>query len=369
MPEDTFYFSILREPAALGESAFSYYKGVAPAFRRAKSLGDFADNPRKYYDPRLRNNHYARNLLWFDFGMDHNANFSVSLARNGVAMIRKTFKLVLLTEYFDESMVLLRHALCWPLDSVVTFSLNARQQKPPGSGAAASNSWMDKAAAAAVAAAAGVGVRGGRPLVRVPPDLSLTPVQRDKLREWNALDWYLYLAFNQSFWEDVRRFGQERMDQELALLRARREKLAKVCLRNGGKAVEPQRIKDKTLRPFQSGVLKILGYELQPGLDNITTEACLRMIRPEIQYKNILDVLDAKQFPRPQALNGLPKMMVSAGEGHVGMRPLRTRERLPPWAAGGGPWVEGIKEEVERGWNARLNQTSLLRADGKGRGR
>ncbi|KAE8279164.1 Galactose-3-O-sulfotransferase 4 [Larimichthys crocea] len=56
--------------------------------RKTKGLGDFADDP-NYYDPRLRNNHYARNLLWFDFGMDHNANFSIALAERAVAMIHR----------------------------------------------------------------------------------------------------------------------------------------------------------------------------------------------------------------------------------------------------------------------------------------
>lgn len=278
MPADAFYFSIVRDPVALAESSFAYYKEVAPAFRKAKSLGDFADNPRKYYDPRLRNNHYARNLLWFDFGMDHNANFSVPLARLGEKMVKQVFKLILVSEYFDQSMILLRHALCWPLDAVVSFSLNARQQKPEKF----SNSWVGKVAAVQSQA-------------KMPPNLSLTEDQREKLREWNALDWSLYQAFNRTFWEKIQKFGLARMEQEVALLRTRREDLARVCLRDGGKPVEAHRIRDKTIRPFQSGLVKILGYELQPRLDNATRTACLRMIRPEIQYK---DLLDAKQFPR-----------------------------------------------------------------------
>ncbi|KAM3590521.1 uncharacterized protein V6R79_011123 [Siganus canaliculatus] len=293
MPADTFYFTIIRDPVALAESSFAYYKEVAPAFRKTKGLGDFADDPKKYYDPRLRNNHYARNLLWFDFGMDNNANFSVVLAERGKAMIRQAFKLILVSEYFDESMILLRHALCWPLDAVVSFSLNARQQKPTSIGGI-SGSWVGKAAAAA-----GVGNRGGRSLTKSMPSLSLTAEQREKLRQWNALDWYLYKAFNQTFWEEINKFGHAQMEQEVALLRTRREDLARVCLRNGGKPVEAHRIRDKNIRPFQSGLVKILGYELQPGLDNATRRLCLRMIRPEIQYK---DILDAKQFPRALAV-------------------------------------------------------------------
>ncbi|KAK7909333.1 hypothetical protein WMY93_014017 [Mugilogobius chulae] len=265
MPSDAFYFSIVRDPVALAESSFAYYKEVAPAFRKAKSLGEFADNPRKFYDPRLRNNHYARNLLWFDFGMDHNANYSFALARHGENAVKQVFKLILVSEYFDQSMILLRHALCWPLDAVVSFSLNARQQKSERS-----SSWV---------------VKTSPVQTKALPNLSLTEEQREKLREWNALDWALYQAFNRTFWEKIQKFGLARMEQEVTLLRTRREELAKVCLRDGGKPIEAQRIRDKTIRPFQSGVVKILGYELQPRLDNATRTACLRMIRPEIHTK------------------------------------------------------------------------------------
>ncbi|XP_071368806.1 galactose-3-O-sulfotransferase 4 isoform X2 [Centroberyx affinis] len=348
MPADTFYFSIIRDPVALAESSFAYYKEVAPAFRKAKGLGEFAEDPKKYYDPRLRNNHYARNLLWFDFGMDHNANFSVALARRGESLIRRAFKLILVSEYFDQSMVLLRHALCWPLDAVVSFSLNARQQKPSGLGGM-SGSWVGKAAA--------------------PPNLSLTEEQRGKLREWNALDWHLYKAFNRTFWEEVDRFGRAQMDQELALLRTRREVLAQVCLRDGGKPVEAHRIRDKNIRPFQSGLVKILGYELQPGLDNATRQACLRMIRPEIQYK---DVLDVKQFPRVQPAQAQPGQqsqgpVVAAGGAFIRQDSSRTGERL---AVGEG--VGRTVNEAERDWDGsrlmRSNQT-LVRGEGKARSR
>lgn len=297
MPADTFYFSILRDPVALTESSYAYYKNVAPAFRRAKGLVDFAENPYKYYEPRLRNNHYARNLLWFDFGLDHNANFSLPLAKHGEAVIRRNFNLILLSEYFDQSMVLLRHALCWPLDAVVSFSLNARQPMSKGS-----SSWVGRA---------------------VPAYLPLTEEQRQKLRKWNALDWHLYQAFNHTFWKEVERFGWARMETEVTLLRNRREALARVCLRDGGRQVEANRIRDRAIRPFQSGLVKILGYELQSGLDNATRQACLRMIRPEIQYK---DLLDLWQFPRPQKPQGVAD--AAGGVVKKDSAPHRTEEHV-----------------------------------------
>lgn len=361
MPEDTFYFSIIRDPVALAESSFAYYKEVAPAFRKAKGLGDFADDPKKYYDHRLRNNHYARNLLWFDFGMDHNANFSVALARHGEAMIRHTFKLILVSEYFDQSMILLRHALCWPLDAIVSFSLNARQQKPSSLGGI-SGSWVGKAVAAA-----GVGVKAGLSQAKTPPNLSLTEDQREKLRQWNALDWYIYKAFNQSFWEEINRFGHARMAQEVSILRTRREELARVCLRDGGKPVEAHRIRDKNIRPFQSGLVKILGYELQPGLDNSTRMACLRMIRPEIQYK---DLLDAKQFPRAPAIQAPPGQqsqgsMVAGGGAFLRQDSSRTVEKSVGGEAGGRT-VEEAGENWDGSRLMKSNQTFKQRQE-KGR--
>lgn len=361
MPADTFYFSIIRDPVALAESSFAYYKEVAPAFRKTKGLGDFADDPKKYYDPRLRNNHYARNLLWFDFGMDHNANFSVALAQRGMAMIRRTFKQILVSEYFDQSMILLRHALCWPLDAVVSFSLNARQQNPSGIGGI-SGSWVGKAAAAA-----GVGGKGGRSQAKTLPNLSLTEEQREKLRHWNALDWYLYKGFNRTFWEEIDKFGIAKMEQEVALLRLRREDLARACLRDGGKPVEAHRIRDKNIRPFQSGLVKILGYELQPGLDNATRTACLRMIRPEIQYK---DLLDAKQFPQALAVQAQPGqqnqgLMGAAGGSFLRQDLSRTGERLVGGDAGGRTVDEG-ERDWDRSHLIRNNQT-LMQGQEKGR--
>lgn len=319
MPPDTFYFSILRDPVALAESSYAYYKNVAPAFRRAKGLGDFADNPYKYYDPRLRNNHYARNLMWFDFGLDHTANFSLALAKRGVAAVRRNFKLILLSEYFDQSMVLLRHALCWPLDAVVSFSLNARQQVPTGRSA-----WVGKLVA----------------------PLALTDKQRVKLREWNALDWNLYQAFNLTFWQEVERFGRARMETEVALLRTKREVLTRICLRDGGRPIEAGRIRDKTIRPFQSGLVKILGYELQSGLNNATWEACLRMIRPEIQYK---DLLDLRQFPRSQQ------------PSFAGGPPLKKESSILRTDDHGG------KRLVEKDWDGTIlfRNQSLEQADSK----
>ncbi|NWH73821.1 G3ST2 sulfotransferase, partial [Piaya cayana] len=185
MPNDSFYFSIVRDPGTLGESAFAYYRAVAPAFRRAPSLTAFLASPERFYQAGARGNHYARNLQWFDFGLPAAASgAAVAAALEG---LERVFALVLLAEHFDESLVLLRHALCWPEDAVAAFAHNGR---------------LDEAAAAAP-----------------PGSPRVSPAQAARLRAWNGLDWALYAHLNRTFWRRVEAFGAARLRREASRLR------------------------------------------------------------------------------------------------------------------------------------------------------
>lgn len=254
MPNDSFYFSIVRDPGTLGESAFAYYRSAAPAFRRAPSLAAFLASPHRFYHPGVRGNHYARNLQWFDFGLPPASPTDQAAVAAALAALDATFSLVLLAEHFDESLVLLRRALCWPEDAVAAFAHNGRS--PAGA---------------------------ARP----------TAAQAARLRAWNGLDWALYSHLNRSFWRRVEAFGAARLRAEVARLRGRRAALAGRCLRGGG-PVPARAVAEGRLRPFQPpGSARILGYALRDGLDPAERERCARMATPELQYK---DILDRRQF-------------------------------------------------------------------------
>lgn len=263
MHPGSFYFSIVRNPVSLAESAFSYYRSVVPAFRRAGSLSAFLGSPENYYRPAERGNHYARNLLWFDFGLDPPVGQGLALIQAALARLDRIFHLVLLMEHMDESLVLLCDALCWKLDDIAAFQHNLRSPKA----------------------------------VR-----TLAPGDAARLRAWNHLDWHLYTHFNRTFWARVERFGRARMEREVTQLQERRAALVQRCLEGGG-PVEPGHIADEQVRPFQFGQAPILGYALRPSLVPEDWEVCRRMVTPELQYK---DLLDAKQFPAPLQSNKFP---------------------------------------------------------------
>lgn len=258
MPEDSFYFSILRHPVDMMESIFIYFKSIA-AFHHAPSLNEFLDNSEKYYNSSAVNSHYAHNVLAFDFGFENNivagnADFEKRVNK-AIAAIEKNFHLILISEYFDESMILLKHALCWSLSDVVSFRLNSRSERTRH---------------------------------------TLSANTAEKIKRWNALDWRIYLHFNTTFWKNVDTLiGQEKMKTEVSELRKLRARMANICLKDGG-AVHPSQVKDTLLKPFQYGAAVIQGYNLKTNLDPQSKTKCQRLITPELQYT---DLLYTKQFP------------------------------------------------------------------------
>ncbi|RXM31466.1 hypothetical protein EOD39_6970 [Acipenser ruthenus] len=253
MPEDSFYFSILRNPVTMMESSFSYYKYI-PAFSKVSTLDQFLQDPWSHYNASLPNNHYAKNLLMFDFGFNNNEKDERHLNLS-ITLIAKNFNLILISAYFDESMILLKNTLCWSLDDVVSFKLNSRNNK-------------------------------------TKHQLSLETME--KIKEWNSLDWKLYLHFNRTFWRKIdESMGREKMQDEVKKLRDRRNQLMKICLQEGG-AVDPSQVKDTSFKPFQYGAAEIQGYNLNPHLGDRTKTWCQRLITPELQYTaSLYD----KQFP------------------------------------------------------------------------
>ncbi|KPP58139.1 hypothetical protein Z043_124057 [Scleropages formosus] len=271
MPADTFYFSILRNPVSMMESIFAYYKGI-PAFAKATSLDDFLNNTWRNYSFSTDGNHYAKNILSFDFGFSNvNSEYNEETHSNFIiSLTEKFFDLILISEYFDESMILLKNALCWSLDDVVSFKLNSRSDKTKQ---------------------------------------KLSPQTMERIKVWNSRDWKLYLHFNATFWRKIDvTIGREAMKVEVARLRERRAELMKTCLMDGG-AVDPSKVKDKGFKPFQYGSAVIQGYNLNPGLKGATRKMCQELITPELQYTA---ALYTKQFPELSAkLDASQKQLMS----------------------------------------------------------
>ena len=138
---DVFYFSILREPVELFRSYWDYFK-LGKIFKT--TLEDYTRTV-MYTEVKFKNKtkgSHGYNQMLTDFGLDFNEFFKEGVDKRNtedkqnVAMkikqINKNFHLILLAdeEYFEESVILLKNALCLQYEDVVSLRLNSQSLKP-----------------------------------------------------------------------------------------------------------------------------------------------------------------------------------------------------------------------------------------------
>ncbi|XP_077867531.1 galactosylceramide sulfotransferase-like [Saccoglossus kowalevskii] len=235
MPPDTAFITILRHPVTQFESAFGYF-----AYRLTLNMS--SDNKLETYlagnDKYFFRQHLLHNNYMFDLGIPYNDWNDIDRLEGAIHKLNLVFNLVLIMEYFEESMVLLRHLMCWDVDDVVFLALNVR-------GAAA----------------------------REHAGSEITT----KIEEWNSADFHLYKYFNKTFWEKVKRFGETRMENEVEVLKNRlrwyRDKCISGITQTGNKGFHPKGVKMSwnTLNP-----------------DANQNRDCVDMTRSEIKYTEIL---------------------------------------------------------------------------------
>ncbi|MCJ8731306.1 hypothetical protein PDJAM_G00198110 [Pangasius djambal] len=277
MPNNTIYITILREPGAMFESLFSYYNQYCDTFKRVPngSLEAFLDNPWAYYRPQDKDSMYARNTLTFDLGGDKDRPSAdvVRYVKRFAAEVEYVFSLVMIAEYFDESLVLLRHLLSWDLEDVLYIKQNMRMPSSKG---------------------------------------NFSEAQLSKIREWNAIDAMLYDHFNASLWRQLNELGLDCVAREVKLLRHAQDQMIRRCFgRNFPQLRSAAEITNKELRPWQpSSKVAIVGYDLPVNASEesgVSKDICLKMIMPEVQYSKRLLHVQMLRYRSRYFLNNVQK--------------------------------------------------------------
>lgn len=299
MPNNTLYITILREPGAMFESLFSYYNLYCDTFKRVPngSLEAFLDNPWAYYRPEEKDSMYARNTLAFDLGGDKDrpSTDMVNYAKRFAAEIERVFSLVMIAEYFDESLILLRHLLSWDLEDVLYIKQNMRMPSSKG---------------------------------------NLSVAQLNKIREWNGLDAVLYDHFNASLWRRLNEMGLACVAREVKLLNRAQDQMVRGCF--GGKFPRLRsaaEITNKELRPWQpSSKVAIVGYDLPINVSKesaVTQDMCLKMIMPEVQYTARLLHLHIMRYRNKYISNARQRNMRPFGQSQQPPRSLLRNSVTP----------------------------------------
>ncbi|KAK6466343.1 galactose-3-O-sulfotransferase 3-like [Huso huso] len=290
LPNDTLYLTILREPATMFESLFSYYNQNCASFKRVPngSLEAFLAEPQRYYKPDAGNSMFAHNTLLFDLGGENDHSPADDSYITGfIKQMDEIFSLVMISEYFDESLVLLRRLLSWDLEDILYVKLNMRTPESK---------------------------------LKMSPDLP------GKIRKWNSLDAKLYDYFNATFWKKLQALGLDCVEKEVDLLRQAQDRLIRGCF--GGSLPQlrsSSQIKNKDLRPWQpSSKVAIVGYDLPyNSTRNAASDPCLKLIIPEVQYTRLLLRSQSLRYRKNYPLREPPSVGVSAGSvRHLPKRPI-----------------------------------------------
>lgn len=151
---------------------------------------------------------YGRNLMSFDLGLYPNFFNDIEYISKFIEYIDKTYKLVLIMERMGESLILLRHILCWSLEDIVSFHHNPR---------------IDR-------------------LKKESNELSDSDIEI--IRKFNRADDMLYHYFSKKFDILVDKFGRQKIAQEVEHLKILRNKYYGICVEKVVqlKSVQPSKL-------------------------------------------------------------------------------------------------------------------------------
>ncbi|XP_063877672.1 galactosylceramide sulfotransferase-like [Scylla paramamosain] len=186
MPEDTVYFTIVREPTALFQSLFDY----ASIGERAGGLTLDEYVRRNLIDASRTDGYVGYNQMTWDLGMPLEDMSNLTATRELVRRADAQFGLVLVAERMDESLVLLAKYLCWELRDVLVLRVNSLRDEFKS---------------------------------------SISEESRQALQQRLAPDYLLYNHFLERFDQQVEAFGRRRMAAEVARLRELMALLVTTC--------------------------------------------------------------------------------------------------------------------------------------------
>ena len=237
--ETTRYITMLREPAKQFESVFNYYsvgKQLRVSGKTASPPDNFLQNTEFYFNKRQGEARLLKNPALYDLGLHTAYHGNLTAVDNYIRFLHQEFDLVLLMEYFDESLVLLKRRFCWKIEDILYFKLNERIDKEKQ---------------------------------------DITSHTKELIRKLNSADVLLYNVFNQTLWKMIEGEGPE-FFEDLALFRKKIQSMEKACLQEG----------NFLTNPFGRKIVR--GYAVKPNVTKELRDTCSKMIMNEIPYLNYL---------------------------------------------------------------------------------
>ena len=248
MSDDTDYITILRDPVTQFESSFFYFEfdRVLSLKNHPDPIAEFMRYPDEYlYNTTLVVNNFPDTInliqsgMFYDLGQDFVDVEEAQEIQKRIHHLESEFRLVMITEYFDESLVLLKMEMCWQLEDILYIKQNQRTKLHHRNSTLKSQN--------------------------MPEDL------RERIRQWNRADSMLYEHFNKTLWSKIEARGAS-FRVQLAQFRAMNRAVKQACA--------PRQF---TSKGFGTNV-SVTEYVMDPTVDPFNRYLCGKMLTTEISY-------------------------------------------------------------------------------------
>ena len=237
MPNDTTFITILRNPWQQVKSTINYFDISEIANVPNQSFKTYFEHM-EYYDSvygNPKNNlkrwcipdgfSMTRNILAHCVGMPlgfptgtENILGNESEVNKYIEHLKSSFDLVLIADYFEESLVLLKRKMCWSFKDIVYHYSNKGDYK-------------------------------NEDLKDLPPRGKYFDIHRN----WSSIDYKLFNEFNETFWTEISDEGPD-FYEELNLFRTVQTKVKEFCFKQQMSKI-PKRVLSFSGSRFEAGFI------------------------------------------------------------------------------------------------------------------
>jgi len=123
--------TILRDPVEQFVSNFFFFHKIAPfkdLEENLSGLEEFFETPQKYYARQSWGQWMAKNSNFFDLGFRNDDMKRVEIEKK-VNATMEFYDFIMISDYFDESLILMKEKFCLDWEDVLVFAKNVGSRK------------------------------------------------------------------------------------------------------------------------------------------------------------------------------------------------------------------------------------------------
>lgn len=319
--EDQFKFTILRNPTTLVKSSFSYFFQGTPAFEAAGTFESFIENPDKWWKNSSKNKMYwfAKNGMSYDLGWTgddyrgaQTENYFDALSEEEKSLkiqefignMDEIFDFVMITEYMDYGVLILKKMLNLSYDDIVYMTVNKNMKNDEGKKAEKDSEQNSEEKSQK---------SSGKNSENKPRKVH--DFQESYAENFASVDNALYNHFNKTFWQTVELY--EITEADVAYFQNHRETVFKRCFRQpvvfnrrqmyltGNK----MQVIDREFHPWVQPGSKIMVYTFTERGEK--SEFCRSLVRPELSFAQRIRVKQDLPMDGKMLMDGFYNLLQS----------------------------------------------------------